>query len=68
MENGSLGSLQMDIALVGNYYVWLTWHVPLCMVLVYGIFDLKKSIQFPGCSLSIGDWRIQGTGGEPSSC
>ena len=35
---------------------------------VYGIFDLKKSIQFPGCSLSIGHWRIQGTGGEPSSC
>ena len=30
----------------GNLQVWLTQYVLLCMVLVYGTFNLKKSIQF----------------------
>ena len=29
----------------GNFLVWLTRYVPLCMVSVYGIFTLKESIQ-----------------------
>ena len=30
----------------GEFYVWLTRYVPLCMVKVYGIFNLKISVQF----------------------